>query len=228
MASQTIFQVRHNTFPALGEQDKDRAIVNRFASQIQVDFFTQLVLGGYAYHMQIGTENTGVDSTSVIDDILVWMIADNPDTYAMIPLLYEMNVGVQDGTLAQTMLEIDKDKVRWADDASGTLYVPANMRSDDNNTAVGDYRVGTDVVAAGKSAVPNSVELARKFITEDSLADTLGYPGAWASTIYSIADRPPMVLVDASSIIVHFGNNGTDCAGYGALQFAQFDKNLVV
>ena len=228
MASQTIFQVRHDTFPALGEQGKDRAIVNRFASQIQVDFFTQLVLGGYAYHMQIGTENTGVDSTAEIDAILVWMIADNPDTYAMIPLLYEMNVGVQDGTLVQTMLEIDKDKVRWADDASGTLYVPANMRSDDNNTAQGDFRVGTDVVADAKSAVPNSVELARKFITEDTLADTIGYPGAWASTIYSIADRPAIVLVDASSIIVHFGNNGTDCAGYGALQFAQFDKNLVV
>ena len=122
MGSQTIFQTRHTTFPALGEQDKERAVVNRMASQIQVDFFTQLVLGGYAYHMQIGTENTGVDSTAEIDAILVWMIADNPDTYAMIPLLYEMNVGVQDGTLVQTMLEIDKDKVRWAEGVSQGVF----------------------------------------------------------------------------------------------------------
>ena len=229
MASQTIFQVRHDTFPALGEQSKDRAVVNRMASQIQVDFFTQLVLGGYAYHMQIGTEIVGVDSTDVIDPLKVWMIADNPDTYAMIPLLYELNVGVQDGTLVQTMLEIDKDKVRWADDNSGTLYVPANLRSDDKNTAQGDFRVGTDVAATSKSTVPNSVELARKFISEYALPNTFGYVGAWATTIYSIADRPAMVLIDASAILVHFGNlTATDCKGYGVLQFAQFDKSLVI
>jgi len=82
MGSQTIFQVRHDTFPALGEQDKERAVVNRMASQIQVDFFTQLVLGGYAYHMQGGTEIVGIAATVAIDDQKCTMLADNSATIA--------------------------------------------------------------------------------------------------------------------------------------------------
>lgn len=227
MANQTIFQVRHKTFVAIGEENKERAIVNQFGAQIQVDFFTQLVLSGYAYHQQIGTASAGVASTTSIDDELVWMLADNAASFAMMPLLYEVTPGVYGGaTIAYAMLEVDKDKTRYT--SGGTAYVPANMRTDDDKSATGVFYVGTDVAALAKSAVPNSVELARKQYTEDALADTLGYPGIWDARVYDIARRPPTVLIDASSILCHFGVSGTDATGYGVLQFAQFSKTLIV
>ncbi len=228
MASQTIFQTRHDTFPALSEQEKERAVVNRMGSQIQVDFFTQLVLGGYAYHMQGGTEIVGIAATVAIDDQKCTMLADNSASFAMIPLLYEVNIGVVAGaTIVQAMLEIDKDKIRY--DSTGNAFVPANMRTDDPKSATGNFYVGPDITIAAKSAVPNSVELARKNYTEDALADTLGYPGTWATKVYDIATRPPMVLIDASSIVGHCGSAAAnDTTGYYVLQFAQFSKTLVV
>jgi hypothetical protein len=201
-------------------------------SQIVTDFFTQLTLSGFAYHMQAGTENAGDGMTNVIDDILVAGIADNTAGNAMIPLLYEATPGVVAATavLAMAMLEVDKDKARYADDASGTVYVPANLRTDDPNSANGDFIImeGAGVVATAKSAVPNSVELARKDFLEDALANTIGYPGAWDTVIYTIRNRPPCVLIDASSCLLHFGSATALLTGYYAFQFAQFSKTLVV
>ncbi len=133
MANQTIFQVRHKTPVALSEEKKERAIVNQFGAQVQVDFFTQLILSGYAYHMQGGTEDAGIAATVAIDDQKCTMLADNSAGYAMTPLLYEVNIGVLAGaTIVQAMLEIDKDKIRY--DSTGNAFVPANMRTDVETT----------------------------------------------------------------------------------------------
>lgn len=227
MSTQTIFQVRHSTFAALGEEEKDRAVVNRMGSAIVTDLFTQLILSGYAYHMQAGTENAGVASTGAIDDQTVSILADNSVDFAMLPLLFEVTPGVHGGaTIAQAMLEIDKDKLRY--NSGGNAYVPSNLRTDDSKTATGAFYVGADISALAKSAVPNSVELARKDYTEDALANTIGYPGAWDAVVYSIATRPPCVLVGVSSIVGHVGTAGTDFTGYWVLQFAQFSKTLVI
>ncbi len=232
MAREDPFLVRHNTIPAVAESTAVRAVINRLGVQVVTDFFTQLTLSGFAYHMQAGTENAGDGMTNVIDDVLVAMIADNTAGNAMIPLLYETTPGVVAATavLAMAMLEVDKDKARWADDASGTAFTPANLRSDDPNAASGNFRImeGAGVVAAAKSAVPNSVELARKDFLEDALANTIGYPGAWDTVVYSIRTRPMCVLVDASSIVGHFGSATALLTGYCVLQFAQFSKTLVV
>ena len=225
--SQTIFQVRHDLFASLNEESKDRAVVNRMGSAIVTDLFTQLILSGYAYHIQAGTEAAGIASTGAISDTTVSILADNSANFAMLPLLFEVNPGVHGGaTIAQAMLEVDKDIVRY--NTGGTAYVPANLRTDDDKTASGTFYVGPDITAEAKSAVPNSVELARKNYTEDALADTIGYPGAWDAVVYSIATRPPCFLIDASSIVGHVGTAGTDFTGYWVLQFAQFSKNLVV
>lgn len=231
MGREEVFLTRHNSIPPVGESTSERGVINLLGSQVVTDFFTQLVLSGFAYHMQVGTEDAGYASTTDIDDILVYMIADNSPGNAMIPLLYEINLGVMaGGLLTMAMLEVDKDKVRYAADASGTVFVPANLRTDDPNSANGTFIImeGAGIVAAAKSAVPNSMELARKDWTEDALADTLGYPGAWDPCVYTIKNRPPTVLVDASSIVCHNGSNTADTTGYGVLQFAQFDKDLVV
>ena len=231
MGREDVFLVRHNAIPPIGETGEERAVVNILGFQVVTDFFTQLVLSGFAYHMQVGEENAGDGATDTLTDILVYMIADNSPGNAMIPLLYEINPGVMAGaTLAMSMLEVDKDKVRYNADGSGTVFVPANLRTDDPNSANGTFIImeGAGVVAAAKSAVPNSVELARKDYTEDALADTLGYPGTWDPCVYSVNKRPPIVLVNASSIVCHHGAATAVPTGYGVLQFAQFDKDLVV
>ncbi len=228
MASQTIFQVRHDTFPALGEQDKERAVVNRFASQIQVDFVTQLILGGYAYHMQVGTEITGVETGAALDDQLAFMLADNTAGYCMMPLLYEATPGpIETATILQAALTVDRLIARY--DSGGAAYVPANLRGDDPKVAVGDFYIqSTDLIPAAQSSGADCIELARRDFTEDALDPTIGYPGAWRTQVYSINERPPCAIIGVGSIVCQFGAASDQPLSYGALQFAQFDKNLVV
>ncbi|KKL59316.1 hypothetical protein LCGC14_2216590, partial [marine sediment metagenome] len=98
----------------------------------------------YEMEHKIGVELVEIAGmTNVIDDVLVAMIADNTAGNAMIPLLYEATPGVIAATavLAMAMLEVDKAKARYADDASGTVYVPANLRTDDPNQANGTFIV---------------------------------------------------------------------------------------
>lgn len=232
MSREDVYRVRHDTIPAVAESSGQEGIINRAGMQIVTDFVTQLVLSGYAYHMQAGTENAGDGMTTAIDDILVAGIADNNAGNAMIPLLYEATPGVIAATavLAMAMLEVDKDKARFADDGSGTAFVPANLRTDDPHSASGAFLImeGSGVVASAKSAVPNSVELARKDFIEDTLTNTIGYPGTWDTVIYSIRNRPLCVLVDASSCVLHFGSGTALMTGYYVFQFAQFPKALVV
>ena len=227
MARDDVFLVRHNSIPAVGESNAERAILNRMGMQVIVDFFSQLVLSGYGYHMQIGTEDAPVASTTSIDDLLVWMVKDNPAGSALIPLLYEVNIGnFTTATLVISMLEADKDKLRYS--SGGTAFVPANLRGDDPNAATGDSFVGTDITVAAKSAVPNSVELARLQHLEDVIADPGNGQLSARPCIYSVKERPMLVLVDASSLLAHHGAATADVNSYGVMQFAQFAKALVV
>lgn len=221
------YLVRHTSLPAVGEAVGERAVINRMGLQVVTDFFTQLVLGGFAYHMQLGTMTAPVDSTVAIADTLVWAVADNNAGYAMIPLLYELGIDFVDTAVSgETMLEWDKDKKRWS--SGGTAFVPANMRGDDYRSANGVFYVGTDITAAAKSAVPNSVELARRQLSEDAVTDPTTGKMQMDPIIYSCMQRPIVVGIDASSLVVHFGAATADLKGFGVLQFAQFEKGLVI
>ncbi len=232
MSRTDVFKVRHDSLVGVAESSGTEGVINRMGSLVVTDLFTQLILSGYGYHMQAGTESTGDEMTTSIDAILVAGIADNPSGNAMIPLLYEATPGVVADTaaLAMAMLEVDKDKVRFADDASGTIYTPANLRTDDPNSASGDFLImeGSGVVATAKSAVPNSVELGRKYFLEDALANTIGYPGTWDTVVYSINSRPACVLIGPSSCVLHFGSGTALMTAYYVFQFAQFPKALAV
>lgn len=226
MAREDVFQVRHASWPAVGESNAERAILNRTGALVVADFVDQLVLGGWAYHMQIGTMTTPVNSTDAIDDQLVWMMADNNAGYACIPLMLEVNVDFVDTAVSgEIMLEVDKDKKRYS--SGGTAFVPANLRGDDPNSFNGVAYVGTDVTVAAKSAVPNSMEIARKNVNEDVVTDPTTGKFLRDGTVYSIRKRPMVVTVDASSLLVHFGAGTADLNGFGALQFAQLAKALI-
>jgi hypothetical protein len=226
MSHDELFKVRHSSLPPIGDGQGAEGIINRVGAQIVVDFFTHLALAGLTYQIQLGTEDAGVTSTAFItgiDDEAVWSLIDNNAGYAMIPLLYEINPGVLGAaTLTMAMLEIDKSQKRYV--SGGTAYVPANLNS---QSAAGSFAGaayvggGSDIVAAAKSAVPASVELARKSYVEDALANTIGYPGTWDPCVYSVARRPMAVVYGAGSLIGHLGSGAATTASYGVIQVAQ-------
>ena len=220
MSREDVFLVRHSSIPAISEAQAERAIMNRMGMQIVVDFFDQLVLSGLAYHMQFGTEDAGVASTTAIDDQLSSLVVDNNAGYAMIPLLYEVTPGVlATATLVQAMLEVDMAKKRYS--SGGTLYVPRNLHAQAPASLNGAAYVGADITILAKTAVPDSVELARKFYIEDTIADSLGYPGAWEECVYSVKQRPMSITYGVGSVVGHFGAATADVTGYAALQVAQ-------
>ncbi len=228
MGRDDLFKVRHSSIPALPEGGADRGIMNRIGSLIITDFFTQLVLSGFGYHMQIGTEDAPVDLWATPDDTDFTILADNVAGMAMIPLAANVTLeALTTGTSAQAYLEADKLIVRYS--GSGTAFVPANLRSDDPHAASGSFYTGvdTDGTAAAKSAVPNSVELARQFYFEDAIATSTGSE-ADNAPMFSIRRDPFIVLLDAASLIIHGGAGTAKVTGYATLQFAQFAKALVV
>ena len=220
MSREDVFLVRHSSIPAISEAVAERAIINRMGMQIVVDFFDQLILSGLAYHMQLGTEDAGVNSTTAIDDQLASMVIDNNAGYAMIPLLYEVTPGVlATATLVQAMLEVDMAKKRYS--SGGTAYVPRNLHAQAPASLNGAAYVGPDVTILAKTAVPDSVELARKFFIEDAIADSLGYPGAWEECVYSVKQRPMSITYGVGSVVGHFGSATADVTGYAVIQVAQ-------
>lgn len=218
------FLVRNASLPSIAESTAERAILNKLGMQVVMDFFTFLFFTGHAYHIQAGTEDAGAAFTTSIDDILVSLLWDNAAGYSAIPLRFEVHPGVVAGaTLAMAMLEVDMAKLRYS--SGGTAFTPRNMHAQAPHSWNGPAYVcgSSDVVALAKSAVPDSVELARRFFTEDALADTIGYPGAWQSEVYNVKSQPMLVTYGVSSIIGHVGSASADMTGYAVLEAAQLE-----
>ena len=229
MARDDVFRVRSSAFPAIGEGVGEQAIINKQGILVVADYFDQMVLSGRGYHMQVGTESAPVNSTVAIADTLVTMLADSAAGNIMIPMLYEVNFEFGDTSVfIETMLEVDKLKVRFS--SGGADFEPANLRSDDINSANGVFKVqsGAGIIALAKSAVPDSIELARKQLSEDAITDPTTGKLALNPIIYSVKDRPICVIVDVGSILGHLGATSLDVTGFQVLQFLQFPKAEVV
>ena len=229
MARDDVFRVRSSAFPAIGEGVGEQAIINKQGILVVADYFDQMVLSGRGYHMQVGTESAGVAGTVAMEDTLVTMLADSAPGNIMIPMLYEVNFEFGDTSVfIETMLEVDKLKVRFS--SGGADFTPANLRSDDINSANGVFKVqsGAGIIALAKSAVPDSIELARKQLSEDAITDPTTGKLALNPIIYSVKDRPICVIVDVGSILGHLGATSLDVTGFQVLQFVQFPKAEVV
>jgi len=112
MARDDVFLVRHSGIPPIGEGQPDRAIINRFGALIVVDLYTQLLLSGFCFHMQTGTEDAPITTNGPLDDTKPVIVADC-NSGAMMPLLFEVNtVAHSTSTLIAAMLEADMDKLR--------------------------------------------------------------------------------------------------------------------
>ena len=121
------------------------------------------------------------------------------------------------------------DKVRYS--SGGTVYVPEQMnKAASSASAAGGtfYTIeGSDIVAAAKSAVPASVELARAQLTEDVIADPAGAMFAQlGAPLFSVRRDMPVVLTNPGSLCLHFGSATADVTGYASLDFAQYPAAL--
>jgi hypothetical protein len=211
----------------LGESNREEAILNKSGAQVVTDLFTQWLLSGFCFHVQTGTEDAPITTNGPLDDTKPVIIADN-NSGVMVPLLFEVALSAHGAsTLIQAMLEQDMDKKRYS--SGGQVFVPEQM----NNAATGAsaangtfYTIETgDIVAAAKSAVPASIELARKSLSEDAIADPIGYQMG-IQEVFSVRTRMPTVAATPSSLCAHFGSATADVTGYGVLQFAQFASAL--
>jgi len=205
--------------------------VSKRQELIVVDFYTQLVLEGRMYHMQIGTEDAPVDSTTSVDDQLAWAMIDTTAGTTTIPTYIDVwvcTVGNTSATL-QAMVEVDRAKNRYV--SGGTAYVPENMRTDrPRASTVTKAYVGTDVTIAAKTAVPGSMEIARAVYWETTPSAT-NEPCDFVMNIprlYSIKDRPPVAIVGVGSLILHLGAGTADSPCYGVMEWGELPTTAVV
>ena len=135
-----------------------------------------------------------------------------------------MNVGTfTTSTLIQAMLELDTAKNRYS--SGGTVFAPKNLNgiSAVQKAFSGSAYVGTDVTTAAKTAVPGSIELARRAIGEDNIATATSVENL-DREIYSVAKRPIALVSGLGSMLLHFGAATADATGYAVAQFAQLDS----
>jgi len=228
MAREDIFQVRHRSIPALSEGNADRSIMNKMGAQITVSLPLQLLLSGFCFHMQTGTEDAPITTNGPLDDTKPVIVADCTSA-AMMPLLFQVALSAQStSTLIAAMLEADMDKARYS--SGGTVYVPEQMNKAATSASAASgtfYTIeSSDIVAAAKTAVPASVELSRVTLSEDAIGDPgVGQLGGLAP-VFSIAAQTPVILTNPGSLCGHFGSATADVTGYGALEFAQFPADL--
>lgn len=217
------FIVRHQSIPAVSDGSSDRAIINKFASQVCTDLILQFLLSGYVFHMQTGTEDAPVTTNGPLDDTKPIMVADCTSG-AMMAILYEVSLSAHGtSTLIQAMLEADMDKARYS--SGGTAFVPEQMNSAATGAAAANgtfYEIsGGDITALAKSTVPASIEIARKSLSEDAIGDPAGAQMAIAE-VFSIRNRLSPILTNPGSLCGHFGSATADVTGYASLDFAQF------
>lgn len=223
------YTVRYTTPDPRNSGHTERgAVINRLAFGVEMDFLTQMVMSGFGFHIQAGTENAGVAATLALDDELGFILADQRVGSVMIPMLYEVTPGVVADTavILIAMLEADKEIARYA--SGGTAFVPENLNGSDQNSFNGVAYAGGDVIPAAKSAVPDSVELGRRDFFEDALNDKIGYPGWQKTEVYNARKRPLCVLHDASSLVGHLGSTTALATGYAVLELLQLPKGYIV
>ncbi len=203
--------------------------MNKFGSQVVTDLYTQWFLSGYTFHMQTGTEASPITTNGPIDDEDGLMVADNNSGF-MVPMRFAVQVKFEDtSVIAMAMLEIDMDKKRYT--SGGTVYVPEQLNGAATGAAAANgtfYTIeSSDLVIAGKTAVPASVEFGRIVLSDDAITDpTTGQLGGLPD-VYNIKRDGPVGMVTPGSIVCHFGSTTADVTGYGVLDFAQLPSSLV-
>ena len=223
-----MIDTKQNTYESLGEGQYRPLRGNRRGELVVCDFWTQLVLDGRMFHLQIGTESTPVNATIDIADTLVWALVDGTAGTTILPAMYEESFDlITDATDVDVMFEIDRAKNRWI--SGGSSFVPTNLRTDTPRVSVATKAyVGTDITTAAKTAVPGSIEMGHHKFFEDNIATGTG--NAFHKYVLNGRKRPLGVIVGVGSMLGHFGcaTATNDTTGFGSMEWAEIPTTAVV
>ncbi|MHC4867018.1 MAG: hypothetical protein ACYTEX_23315 [Planctomycetota bacterium] len=214
-----IADTRQNTYETYGEGQYRPVRSNRRGELVVTDFWQQLIFDGRMFHMQIGTESAGVDTTTTAADTLVWMLLDGVAGTTIIPALYEVAIEeLASAVSIETYLEIDRAKARYA--SGGTAFVPTPMRCDSPRVSVAAAAyVGTDITALAKTAVPGSIEIGHHTYTEEAINPATG--NELHKYVLNAKTRPLGVVVGVGSVLCHCAATTGDAKAQGCLQWAE-------
>jgi hypothetical protein len=221
---QEIGTVRQNSYGNYPEGQERTARINRRGELVVSDFWLQMCLDGRVYGVTLGTEDAPINTTTSIDDQLVWAVSDVPVGSVIIPSVAQAQIGTwTTSTLLNMMLEADTGKVRYS--SGGTAFVPINLRADTPRVSRTASYVGTDVTVAAKSSTAagvGSLEFYR-VSAEVNLGDA-----ADPFIEFRWVARTSPILVGASSFLFHLGCATADATAYGYYEFAELDTESVV
>lgn len=187
----------------------------RDGSICAIDWRQLAVMEGQGYIMQLGDENAPVDSTTSIDDILVWATLDVPTGTTIIPFSAQVAVATwSTSALVDFMIEVDDAKVRR--DSGGTAYIPLNLNTGSSNTsACTAYTMaGAGVVATAK-VTGHSLELFRTSIEVNWGNAADGIPN------FDWNPKVPPTIVGPASVVLHLGAGTADVTAYGNIQWIE-------
>ena len=189
----------------------------RDGSLVTVDWIQAAIIEGRGHMLQLGTEDAPIDSTTSIDDALVWAVVDITEGYSVIPFYAEAAIATwTTATLINMMIEVDNAKVRYS--SGGTAFTPLGLRTGTGipvATQATAY-VGTDVTVAAKTA-SGSLEIARPQSIEVNLGDA-------ADDVPSFVWEPARVpIVDGpGAVLFHLGAATADVTAYGNLKWIEY------
>lgn len=233
-----IATVRQSSYEDWPEASDHFARINRRAELVVTDFYTQMVLDGKTFGVQIGSMDTAstVNSTgTAIDDEVVWALTDAATGTTIIPVQAQIAIQLWgSASLIDFMLEADMGKVRFASVGGGGAFTAINALGGSSRTANSvsyvNASTGAGVSAATKSTiggVDGSYEFYQTAI-EDNFGDASDAATNAGFRWNAQTDGSPPIIVGPGSFLLHFAVATADATGYGNYRFIELPSESVV
>jgi len=223
-----IGRVRQNSYENYSEGQDRVARLNKRGELVVIDFWTQMSLDGRVFGVVLGTEDAPIDSTTSVDDQLVWAVTDVPVGTVLIPAQAQAMIATwTTATLLNFMLEADFGKNRYS--SGGTAFTASNLRGDYPRASACTSYVGTDVTVSAKSTVggeDGSTEFHRASV-EVNIGDAADAIPEYQYT-YKARDASPVVIDGVGSFLFHLGAASADVTAYGYHHFVELPTESVI
>ena len=230
--------VRQSSYENYPEASDHLARSNRRGELVITDFYTQMVLDGKTFGVQIGSMDAAstVNSTGTTPvDTLVWALTDADKGITIIPVQAQIAIQLWgSATLVDFMLEADMGKVRFSAVGGGGAFTPINALGGSPRTAHSTTYVnlatGAGVTAAAKSTiggVDGSYEFYQTAI-EDNFGDATDAATNAGFRWNAQTDGSPPIIVGPGSFLLHFAAASADATGYGNYRFIELPSESVI
>lgn len=230
--------VRQDSYEDWTEGTDHFARSNRRGELVITDFYTQMVLDGKTFGVQIGSMDAAstVNSTgTAVADTVVWALTDAAKGTTIIPVQAQIAIQLWgSATLIDFMLEADMGKVRFSAVGGGGAFTAINALGGSSKRAKSvsyvNLTTGAGVTAAAKSTiggVDGSYEFYQTAIEDNfgNVADAATDAGfRWNAQ----TDGSPPIIVGPGSFLLHFAVASADATGYGNYRFIELPSESVI